>query len=321
MAAHPDRRDFLAQAGSCAWHLSLAAALVPSWRLADWTARQGGRVVATEPFGRLEEIGSGVWALISTPLNGDRTTLCNGGIVAGRSGVAVFEGFFQPAGATWLATKARELTGKWPTHAVVSHYHSDHSNGVAGFGEGGAMPRLHATAGTVELVGARNGADAARARAYADTVLIAPNGTGSIDLGGRTLSVFPKAGHTSSDVAVLVSEPRILFGGDLIWNGMFPNYMDCTPTLLARTVRELMALESTSTVPGHGPVGRGPEVTRYLSMLEEVERAARAAHGRGQTAAEGAAGYTLPASLGEWILFNPRFMETAFTAWYRELNG
>jgi hypothetical protein len=32
-------------------------------------------------------------------LGGDRTTLCNGGLVAGRDGVLAIEGFMQPAGA------------------------------------------------------------------------------------------------------------------------------------------------------------------------------------------------------------------------------
>ena len=52
-------------------------------------------------------------------------------------------------------------------------------------------------------------------------------------------------------------------------------------------------------------------------MLDEIERAARAAHARGQTAAEAGAAYALPASLGEWVLFNKVFYERAFTAWYR----
>ena len=127
------RRDFVARSGTCAAHLALAAAVAPDALRAAWARMPLGSVVATEPFGSLEQVADGIWALISTPLGGDRTTLSNGGIIAGRSGVVAIEGFNQPAGAAWLGAKARELTGRWPTHVVVTHYHADHANGVAGY--------------------------------------------------------------------------------------------------------------------------------------------------------------------------------------------
>ena len=56
-------------------------------------------------------------------------------------------------------------------------------------------------------------------------------------------------------------------------------------------------------------------------MIDEVERAARAANAQGLTPAEAAAGFGLPESLGEWTLFSKAFYERAFTAWYRELGA
>jgi hypothetical protein len=114
------RRDFLAQSGSCAAHLALAAATMPRAARLLWAQSSYDRVVAAEPFGNLEKVADGVWALISTPLSGDRTTLSNGGIIAGRNAVLAIEGFNQPQGAVWLAGKARELTGKWPTHVALT---------------------------------------------------------------------------------------------------------------------------------------------------------------------------------------------------------
>src|SRR5580765_2546201 len=114
-----NRRTFLTESGSCAAHLALAASVMPHAARALWANRPLGTIVAREPFGNLEKIADGVWAMISTPLNGDRTTLSNGGIIAGRNAVLAIEGFNQPAGAQWLAGKARELTGKWPTHVAL----------------------------------------------------------------------------------------------------------------------------------------------------------------------------------------------------------
>jgi cyclase len=254
---NPTRREFLVETASCARHLALAAAFTPALARAAWARRTVGPVVAAEPFGRLEAIGANVWALISTPLGGDFTTVSNGGIIAGKDGVLVYEGLTRPAGAKWLAERAKDLTGKWPTHALVSHYHGDHVNGIAGYGDGGPMPKLHLTANTRERSDKNQPADEARSRALGSAIMLDPTSETKLDLGGRTVRVIPHAGHTASDVVVLLDDPPILFGGDLIWNGMFPNYMECVPTLLAKTVRGLRDRPGREEQGAHGGGGRG----------------------------------------------------------------
>jgi hypothetical protein len=68
-------------------------------------------------------------------------------------------------------------------------------------------------------------------------------------------------------------------------------------------------------------VARAADFDRYVSMLDEVEQAARRAHASGVSAADAGASFTLPASLGEWVLFSKAFYPRAFEAWYRELKG
>src|SRR5260221_6029121 len=138
------RREFVSAAASCSAHLALVAIATQAGAAPLW-AEPGGVVVTREPFGNLEVVGDGVWALVSTPLGGDRTTLSNGGIIAGRNGLLAIEGFNQPQGAQWLAAKARELTGRWPTHIVLTHYHADHANGVAGYLAGRETPLRRTT--------------------------------------------------------------------------------------------------------------------------------------------------------------------------------
>src|SRR4051812_10038861 len=150
------RREFLTRSGSCAAHLALAGAVAPRALRDLWARAPLGPIVAREPFGNLEKVADGVWALISTPLNGDSTTVSNGGIIAGRNGVLAIEGFNRPAGAQWLAGQARELTGRWPTHIALTHYHSDHANGLSGYVSDSEHPTVHATARTRELVVERN---------------------------------------------------------------------------------------------------------------------------------------------------------------------
>jgi glyoxylase-like metal-dependent hydrolase (beta-lactamase superfamily II) len=316
------RREFLVQSGSCAAHLALVAAAFPPAARSRWPGASIGTEVAREPFGSLEKAADGVWALVSTPLSGDRTTLSNGGIVAGSQAVLAIEGFNQPQGALWLAGKARELTGRRPTHVVLTHYHADHANGVAGYFGGADHPELRATGRTRELVLERNlPADGSRASALHDAVLLSPTDVTTFDLGGRSVRLVPRLGHTESDVSVELDDPSAVFCGDLFWNAMFPNFVDAIPTKLAAAVRQLRRTRDTIYVPGHGPLGRAAEYDRYVEMLDEVELSARKARSAGVPAADAARGFTLSPSLGEWTMFSASFYQRAFEAWYRDLSG
>jgi glyoxylase-like metal-dependent hydrolase (beta-lactamase superfamily II) len=312
------RREFLQ---SCSAHLAAAAAFAPFARRIAWAQEARGTVIAREPFGYLEHITGGVAALVSTPLQGNRTTLCNGGIIAGRSGVLAIEGFYEAKGATWLATRTRELAGRWPTHVVLTHFHSDHTNGLAGYLGDAEAPTLRSTSATRELVLQKNKpSDAALLEALKKIVVLPASEPVTIDLGGRTVRIVPRSGHTPSDVSIEVADPPIVFCGDLVWNAMFPNYVDALPIELGKSVRALRRADpATVYVPGHGAIARAPEFDRYVSVLDEVEGAARRAHAQGVSAAEAAAKFTLPSALGEWALFNPAFFERAFSAWYRQL--
>lgn len=283
--------------------------------------------MTTAPFARLEAIGADAWALISTPLGGDRTTFANGGIIAGRSGVVVVEGFYRTAGAEWLAQQARALTGRWPSHVVLTHYHVDHASGVAGFANGGAMPRIHATVPTrAQALGGGPVApvkDVALERALADVIVAPTSGVSRIDLGNRVLTLEPLTGHTSSDLAVHDEDAGLTWSGDLVWYKMFPNFVDATPTKLAASVRALakrLEVKGARLVPGHGARIEADGMGTYIGLLESLEGAARTGHAAGKPAAEVAAAYAVPTTLGDWMAARPS-VERAMTAWYRELGA
>ncbi len=320
-----NRRTFLGKSVTCACHLAVAGAAMSASARKLWAAESLGQVVAREPFGTLEKVADGVWAVISRPLDGDRTTLANGGLIAGKSGVLAVEGFNQPAGAQWLATKSLELTGKRPTHVVVTHHHGDHANGIAGYQEGAQQCAIHSTAVTRDIVLARDAKGPtpapARATALGGAVLLAPAQTTSIDLGGRVAHVVPRDGHTQSDVTVELDDPSVVFCGDLVWNAMFPNYVDTTPSKFVGAVRGLKRAKDTIYVPGHGPLAKDRELDRYIAVLDEVEAAARKSHAAGITAEEAGKTFMLSEKLGPWGLFSTVFYPRAFEAWYRELKA
>ncbi|MCU0622296.1 MAG: MBL fold metallo-hydrolase [Gemmatimonadaceae bacterium] len=322
------RREVLCAAGGCAAHLALAGLVMPLWARRAWAGPRGP-VVAREPFGVLEQVAEGVWALVSDPFGGDRTTLSNGGLVAGRTGVLAIEGFNTSAGAAWLGAQAKRLTGRWPTHVVVTHYHADHANGVAGYraASEATAPSLLMTDTTRDLAIVRNRPptatpeSSARETAWRDAAVVPATGERLLDLGDLPVRVLPMAGHTASDVAVHLPDRRVVFGGDLLWNGILPNYVDADPPALRRAADALATLDAARFVPGHGAVADVAAVRRYRDVLDELERAARAAHAAGTDATTAANAYALPPSLGEWRLFGRVFYVRAFTAWYRVLGG
>ena len=228
-----------------------------------------------------------------------------------------------PEGALWLAEKARDLTGRWPTHVVITHYHSDHSRGLNGYFSQAAGPQVRATGVTRDLVLTRRSepADAETERLWADVTLLDEDESSLIDLGGRTVRVVPRAGHTPSDVTIELAEEGTVWCGDLVWNGMFPNYVDATPSILSEAVRAIGRGAWSTFVPGHGPLADAAELETYVAVLDDIEAAARRAFERGSSAEEAAAGYEIPVGLGEWTLFNPRYFERAIGAWLRELGA
>lgn len=302
-------------------HVLLSSACASGGSRQRWTAPQQP-VVRTAPFGHLDAIGPDTWALISTPLGGDRTTFGNGGIIAGRTGVIAVEGFYRPAGATWLAERARELTGRWPTHVVLTHYHTDHAGGVFGYTrEGSVSPVLRSTSTTRTL--ALGGGpvapakDPALERAFADVVLVDAARTSRIDLGNRVVQLVPLRGHTASDLAIVDEDAGVTFAGDLLWNGMFPNFVDAAPSQLLASMTTLAKRSGFSFVPGHGGMADRVSVSRYLDLLGDLGAHAARERAAGRTAIEAAAAYRVPTSLGEWMA-SKTGLDRAMTAWWRE---
>ena len=313
------RREFL-------WSSAAAAGLWSAGNLRSRPAMAAsGRIVDEQPWARLEELAEGVWAVASTPLeSNDWTTGCNGGLIAGSERVLAIEGFVRPAGAAWLARQAETLTGRRPTDVLITHFHGDHANGIEGY-RATEAPRVRATRATLDLIRDEDEQKETppseeRAAMLAAAESIDPGSPTRLDLGGRTVTLHPRRGHTPSDVTAEIDEPGIVFAGDLVWNGIFPNYRDTEPSAFAESIRALRRDSETIYISGHGTLARGHDVDRLSMLVESVETQARLAHEKGTPVEQAAADYRLPDSVSDWVLFNPKYFEVAFKAWFEELG-
>ena len=328
--SHPSdlsRRSFLKAGGTfgaAAGLGLLAPGAAESMRVEDERAAGSARRRRSEPWGRLQRVTPDTWALVSTPRVDHpdaRLTLCNGGIIAGADGVAVIEGFASPAGAAWMAEQAERLTGRRPTHVVITHFHGDHTGGTAGYARGAELPTVLATATTRRLL-AEQAAEHDPARRSArplllpDTVL--PDDVDeTLDLGGRTVRLIGHRGHTPSDL--VIETDGVVFSGDLVWNGLFPNYTHAIPPALGEHVRALRDRGADLWVSGHGELADAADLARYIDLLDHVGEAAKRAIEAGTPLETAAAAYSVPESLGEWYMFSDRYPLVALQAWERSL--
>jgi glyoxylase-like metal-dependent hydrolase (beta-lactamase superfamily II) len=288
---------------------------------------QTSKIVAQEAWGRIEQLSEGVWAVVSTPLaDNDWTTLCNGGIIAGRDRVVAVEAYGREAGAKWVAERARELTGRWPTDVVVTHYHGDHANGLAGYGTGEERPQVWLTAKTLDLIRRDDArrefpSGTERAEMLDGARILASGQSTTLDLGGPTVTFHPRRGHTDSDVTIELKEPSVVFFGDLLWNRLFPNYRDTIPTAFSQSIRAGLRERETVYVPGHGPRPEPGELESYLGLIDEIEAVGRRSFEKGVSPDAAAAEFKLPESVRDWHLFNDSYFEVAIRAWHKELGG
>jgi glyoxylase-like metal-dependent hydrolase (beta-lactamase superfamily II) len=282
-----------------------------------YASQPRGLVRSAELWARVEELGPGVWGIVSTPLAGPRgsdswRTVCNGGIVAGRSEVLLLEAFTSPEGARWAVEVATQLTGRRPTLALVTHFHGDHTTGISEYAGGASPIPVRSTATTRGLLQGKD---------PLPEPVIPDQGESQIDLGGKVVKLVSRLGHTPSDVTIEVSEPHVMFCGDLVWNGMFPNYRDAIPSKKAASVRALLSAGDVPYVPGHGNLARKADLERYLTLLDDVGEKARDAITRGIPLDQAAEAYQLPAGFQDWVMFSPTYFKVAFQAWGKELGA
>ncbi len=317
----PNRRDFLRQSSCSAWLMGLAA-ISPVGIRSAFAQSATRKIVTKAKWARVEQVAEGVWAAISTPFETrDFTTVSNGGIIAGKDRVLVVEAFNKPEGAKWLAEQARELTGKWPTDVVVTHYHADHSAGAIGYKTDSTDTQLWLTKQTTSLIKTKNKRGGKEPQLLTRIKQIDATKPTRIDLGGRTVELRSRVGHTPSDVTIELKDPDVVFCGDLFFNKLVPNYMDAQPTRLKKTVASFKREKETLYVPGHGAVATPKDLSIYREFLDAMEDAALTAHKSGTDAKAAAAEFKLPKEFEKWYIFSPQVIPRAFAAWYRELDG
>jgi glyoxylase-like metal-dependent hydrolase (beta-lactamase superfamily II) len=233
------------------------------------------------------ELAAGIYLATAEPES------VNIGLVVGSESALLVDTGSSPAQGFTIRESLSRVTDRPLAAVVVTHWHYDHSFGLAAFadiltiGHETVRARLRSSEAAAEA--ARLGLATAELAAPEREIVVAT----AIDLGGRRVEIAHLGrGHTDGDIVVVVPDVDVLFAGDLIESAGPPSFgPDSVPAEWAGTLDGLIGLMggATRAVPGHGePVGRE-------FVFEQRGRiAARAAELQARQAAEPAGGRTLP---------------------------
>ena len=344
ISATQQRRSFLERCFGTSCGFAATLLMAPLAARQSYGQEVVGDTVGKRSFGRIEKLGEGVWALVSTPFNakgttGDLSTHSNGGLIVGKDKILAIDSYRTRAGCQFMADACRFLTGRLPTHIVHTHFHFDHLGGTRGFLQQDESPEIIMTQKTRQLAfetylktqddpdnpGLKISAIEKWGGNLTDASLIIEDETNpmTLDLGGRSVTITPMSGHTASDLVIFDPQSQVTFAGDLIWDGIFPNFMSSSPKQWINSVKQITAPNNQIIVPGHGSIckSKSDNIKKYQILLDEIQTHARTEFGKGTIAVDAAHLFKLPKSVGDFNYFRDGFHEIAMRAWYKELRG
>jgi len=186
---------------------------------------------------------------------------------------------------------------------VNTHHHGDHTNGNCLFTDAVVIGHRNCRSGVMaQTIGGLE--PIFGAVDWGDLTVRAPSTVFDdrldlyVDDRPVELHYIGTPAHTTGDVVAWLPEQRVLFAGDLVFNGGTPFVLMGSVTGALRALERLRAFGAATIVPGHGEVC-GPEVIedvdRYLRFVLDT---AQRAHVEGVLALEAARSVDLGAFAG-----------------------
>lgn len=318
---------------------ALASSLADDPRIAQTPLVDAG-------FASVRKVGDGLYATISDTSKG-YTTLCNGGFLIGKDAALLLEGFASPMGAAFQMETLRKVAQVPAAGALDTHYHYDHSLGNSFYGANGIQLWGHASVSKriiesyLPLQGADRTtalaayekrvqeakSDAQKQHAQGDLAAIGnvfdlanraaltlPNRPLdpaklplTVDLGHLSLVMETYPGHSGTDIIVRVPEQKVVYAGDLLFNGMYPVCFDEKATVAGwRSTLKTFASwdKDTIFVPGHGQVCGQEGIQRLRDVFDDISEQAEKLYKTGVLASEAAERYVIPEKYKNLSIFS-----------------
>lgn len=210
--------------------------------------------------------------------------ISNAGVIVTDQGVVVFDALGTPSLGNLLLKKIRTVTDKPVVRVITSHYHADHIYGLQVFEEQGA--EIWAPAGAETYLASENAQERLEERRFSldpwvneTSRLVAPDHyleeQESFRLGSVRFTLTPVgAAHSDGDLTLYIEPDRVLFSGDIIFEGRVPFLGDANSRHWLEVLERMESQQLAALVPGHGAAANDPDravsqTRRYLSFLRE----------------------------------------------------
>ena len=208
--------------------------------------------------------------------------ISNAGVVITDAGVVLLDTLGTPSLANLLLSKIREITDKPIVKVIVSHYHADHIYGLQVFKEQGA--EIIAPRAALDYLDSEPASERLEERRFSlepwvneTTYLVTPDKliteNTSFTLGGLTfqMNLLGNA-HSEGDMTLFVEPDRVLFSGDIIFEGRVPYLGDSNTKAWLQTLHKMETSKLIALVPGHGPIAKLPNqaikaTSEYLAFM------------------------------------------------------
>lgn len=214
--------------------------------------------------------------------------ISNAGVVITEKGVVIIDALGTPSLAYKLIQKIKKITNQPIVKVIVSHYHADHIYGLQVFKELGA--EIIAPDGVYEYIDSEAASSRLEERQFSlepwvneKTVVVKPDRiidkSEEFTLGGiKFIMSFIGKAHSDGDLTLYVENDRVLFTGDLIFEGRVPFLGSSDTKHWLATLEKMESQNPHAIVPGHGPWAKDPKAItltrKYLAFMREKMGAA-----------------------------------------------
>ncbi len=235
---------------------------------------------------KLLQVSEHVWFVQGKPgvATDNEGFISNAGFVVTGAGVVVFDALGSPSLADALLNKIRMVTSEPIVRVIVSHYHADHIYGLQVFEDLGA--EILAPVGVERYLESEQAQERLEERRFTldpwvndNTRLVYPDALleegahfrlGDVEF---IVTVVGNA-HSDGDLTLFVVPDRVLFSGDIIFEGRVPFLGDANTARWVQVLTRMEREKLVALVPGHGGVAEDPNAAvgltrRYLAFLRE----------------------------------------------------
>jgi cyclase len=226
------------------------------------------------PQPRLEEVADRIYAYVQ-PDGG--WCLNNAGFLVGPTAVTLIDTAATEMRARTLRSAIASVTSRAPRTLINTHHHGDHTYGNCVFAHEAVI------IGHDDCPEQMNDQDMLLTHLWphvewGDIDIVPPSVTFpdrlTIYVGDlRVELIYVGPAHTTNDIVAWIPEHRLLFTGDVVFNGGTPFVLMGSVAGSLAALERLRGLDAETIVPGHGPIG-GPELfnttAAYLGWIQKV---------------------------------------------------